>query len=193
VLPAGGYPIELGRDGSVRTSNLADVTGWSMPARGRLELTGGGRVIYGFAWSERHGAFRRVDAEASAASLSMVIAPVGLATLRVAAAMERQPGEGDPTSRLRAAATRPIHLDGAKVDNPGAAVTFAVDAYFARAGAPRSIRSARAVSAERLGFDVPEFAKAGDRVWEARVYEFGTLSAVIWVNAETGGTRFIAP
>ncbi len=193
ALPAGGYPIGFRGDGSVQTRNLAGVTGWSMPASGRLELTGGGRVIYGFTWSERFAAFRRVDAEGVAAALSMVIAPAGLETLRAAAAMERQPGETDLTSRLRAAATLPVHVDGAKVDNPGEAVTIAVDAYFARAGGSRSIRSAQAIGTARLGFDVPDFAKAGDRVWEVRVYEFGTLSGLIWVNAETGGTRFVAP
>jgi hypothetical protein len=193
ALPAGGDAIVFSRDGTVQTSNLAGVTGWSMPRSGRLELTGGGRVIYGFTWSERYGAFRRVDSESLTASLSMVIAPVGLDTLRVAAAMERQPGETDPTSRQRAAAALPVRLEGAKVDNPGEAVTVAVDAYFARAGGKRSIRSAAAIGAESLGFDVPGFAKAGDRVWEVRVYEFGTLSGVIWVNAETGGTRFVAP
>ena len=193
ALPAGGYPIGFGRDGTVQTGNLASVTAWSMPASGRLELTGGGRVVYGFVWSERYGAFRRVDAESVTAALSMVIAPVGLDTLRAAAAMERQPGEADPTSRLRRVASLPLHLDGAKINNPGEAVTVAVDAYFARAGGKRSIRSAQAISAASLGFDVPDFAKAGDRVWEVRVYEFGTLSGVIWVNAETGRTRFVAP
>ena len=87
----------------------------------------------------------------------------------------------------------PSRLDGAKVDNPGEAVTVAVDAYFARAGGKRSIRSAGAIGAATLDFDVPDFARAGDRVWEVRVYEFGTLSGVIWVNAETGRTRFVAP
>ena len=44
-----------------------------------------------------------------------------------------------------------------------------------------------------ISLDAPDFASAGDRVWEVRVYERGTLSAVIWVNAETGGSRFLAP
>jgi hypothetical protein len=193
ALPAGGYAIGFNRDGTVQTSNLAGVTGWSMPTGGRLELTDGGRVLYGLTWSERYGAFRRVDPEAVKASLSMVIALAGYDTLRVAAAMERQSGEADLTSRLLAAAALPTHFEGAKVDNPGKAVTVAVDAYFVRAGGPRSIRSAAAIGAERIGFEVPDFAKAGDRVWEVRVYEFGTLSAVVWVNAETGGTRFVAP
>jgi hypothetical protein len=49
------------------------------------------------------------------------------------------------------------------------------------------------VGAASLGFDVPDFASAGDRVWEVRIYERGALSAVIWVNAETGRPRFLAP
>jgi hypothetical protein len=193
ALPPGGYPIGFGRDGTAQTRNVAGVTGWFMPAIGRIELTGDGRVLHRFVWSERHGAFRRVDKDDVAASLTMVIAPVGLDPLRTAAAMERQPDETDLTSRLRAAAVPPTHLDGARVNNPGEAVTIAVDAYFARAGGERSLRSAQAISADRLAFDVPGFASAGDRVWEVRVYERGTLSGVIWVNAETGRTRFLAP
>ena len=193
ALPAGGYPIAFGRDGAVQTRNLPGVTGWSMPAGGRLHLTDGARVIYAFAWSERYGSFRRVDPEAVATSLSMVIAPASLATLRVAAAMSASLARPISTSRLRAAAALPIHLEGAKVDNPGEAVTIAVDAYFARAGGKRSLRSAQAIGAAGLAFAVPDFASAGDRVWEVRVYEFGSLSAVIWVNAETGRARFVAP
>jgi hypothetical protein len=57
----------------------------------------------------------------------------------------------------------------------------------------RALQSAQTVGAASLGFDVPGFAQAGDRVWEVRVHERGALSAVIWVNAETGGSRFLAP
>jgi hypothetical protein len=197
ALPAGGYPIGFDRDGAVRTANLAGVTGWSLPAAGRLELTGGGRVLYGFHWSERDGAFRHVIAGGTAAALSMVIVPAGLDPLRAAAAMEaRRPGEVDPAlvpALLRAPAAVPVHLPGARVSNPGEAVTLAVEAYFAQAGGLRALRSAQVVGAASLGFDVPDFASAGDRVWEVRVYERGTLSAVIWVSAETGRPRFVAP
>ena len=196
ALPAGGYPIGFSRDGAAQTANLAGVTGWSMPAAGRLELTGGGRVLYGFLWSERHGAFRHVITGGTAAALSMVIVPAGLDPLRAAAAMERQRGDVDPAlapALLRAPAPVPVHLAGARVSNPGEAVTAAVEAYFARAGGMRALQSAQVVGAASLGFDVPDFASAGDRVWEVRVYERGTLSAVIWVNAETGRPRFLAP
>jgi hypothetical protein len=67
ALPATGYPITFQRDGAAVTANLAGVTHWSMPAAGRLELSAGGsRVLYAFAWSERHGAFRHVIAGARA-------------------------------------------------------------------------------------------------------------------------------
>jgi hypothetical protein len=108
----------------------------------------------------------------------------------------RRPGEVDPAlvpALLRAPAAVPVHLPGARVSNPGEAVTLAVEAYFARAGGLRALRSAQVVGAASLGFDVPDFASAGDRVWEVRVYERGTLSAVIWVSAETGRPRFVAP
>jgi hypothetical protein len=196
ALPPGGYPIAFRQDGVTQTANLAGVTGWVMPEAGRLDLTGPGRVLYGFRWSERHGAFRHVIAGGAAASLSMVIAPAGLDSLRAAAAMERQRGDADPAllpSLLREPAPLPAHLVGARVSDPGEAVDLATRAYFARAGGMRALQSAQAVGAASLGFDVPGFALAGDRVWEVRVYERGTLSAVIWVNAETGGSRFLAP
>jgi hypothetical protein len=196
ALPPGGYPIAFLADGATQTANLAGVTGWVMPEVGRLDLTGNGRVLYGFRWSERHGAFRHVLAGGAAASLSMVIAPAGLDPLRAAAAMERQRGDPDPSllpSLLREPAPLPAHLVGAKVSNPGEAVDLAIRAYFARAGGMRALQSAQTVGAASLGFDVPGFAQAGDRVWEVRVHERGALSAVIWVNAETGGSRFLAP
>ena len=167
-----------------------------MPASGRLELTGGGQVLHRFLWSERYGAFRHVTDDTAPASMTMVIAPLGLDLLRAAAAMERQPGDiapALPPSLLRAPAPVPVHLPGAKVSNPGQAVSASVDAYFARAGGMRALRSAQIVGSASLGFDVPDFASAGDRVWEVRVYERGTLSAVIWVNAETGRPHFVAP
>jgi hypothetical protein len=196
ALPPGGYPIAFRADGSVETANLAGVTGWAMPEAGRLELTGGGRVLYGFRWSERHGAFRHVITGGPAASLAMVIAPAGLDPLRAGAAMERRRGDPDPAllpSLLREPAPLPARLPGARVSHPGQAVDLATRAYFARAGGMRALQSAEAVGAASLGFDVPGFARAGDRVWEVRVHERGTLSAVIWVNAETGDSRFLAP
>jgi hypothetical protein len=36
-------------------------------------------------------------------------------------------------------------------------------------------------------------ADTSGRGWEVRVYERGTLSAVIWVNAETGRSRLLTP
>lgn len=197
ALPAGGYPIAFRRDGVAQTGNLAGVTGWSMPAAGRLELTGGGRVLYGFLWSERHGAFRHVIAGGTAAGLSMVIVPAGLDPLRAAAAMEeRRRDEVDPAllpPLLAAPPPAPVVLRGAKVSEEGQAADAAIAAYFARAGGMRALQSVRVVGAASLGFDMPDFASAGDRVWEVRVFERGTLSAVIWVNAETGRSRFLAP
>jgi hypothetical protein len=105
ALPAGGYPIAFDPNGAAQTSNLAGVTGWSMPASGRLELTGGGPVLHRFLWSERYGAFRHVTDDTAPASMTMVIAPLGLDLLRAAAAMERQPGDiapALPPSLLRA-------------------------------------------------------------------------------------------
>jgi hypothetical protein len=114
-----------------------------MPASGRLELTGGGGKIHGFLWSERYGAFRHVITDGPAAALSMVIVPAGLDPLRAAAAMEHQRGDVDPArapALLRAPASVAVHLAGARVSNPGEAVSAAVDAYFARAGGMRALQ-----------------------------------------------------
>jgi len=42
----------------------------------------------------------------------------------------------------------------------------------------------------RLGFDIPDFAKRGDRIWECHLGDFGGVLAVIWVNPRAG-TAFI--
>jgi hypothetical protein len=113
----------------------------------------------------------------------MVIVPAGLDPLRAAAAMEeRRRGEVDPAllpALLAATPPAPMVLRGAKVSDEAQAADAAIVAYFARAGGMRALQRVRVVGAASLGFDMADFASAGDRVWEVRVYERGTLSAVI--------------
>lgn len=43
-----------------------------------------------------------------------------------------------------------------------------------------------------LGYDVPDFAPAGARIWELRVKTIeGGLRAVIWVNPQSEQVRFV--
>jgi len=46
----------------------------------------------------------------------------------------------------------------------------------------------------KLGFDVPGFAKRGDRIWECQLCRIGGFCtrAVIWVNPQAGKTFFLA-
>jgi hypothetical protein len=43
-----------------------------------------------------------------------------------------------------------------------------------------------------LGFDVPEFGKKGERVWQVHFTELGgRTDRIAWVNAETGKVMFL--
>ena len=42
-----------------------------------------------------------------------------------------------------------------------------------------------------LGFDVPDFGKRGDRVWQVHFLDLaGQTARIAWVNAETGNVMF---
>ena len=50
-----------------------------------------------------------------------------------------------------------------------------------------------AMIAFSLGFNVPDFGKKGDRVWQVHFIEFGQTVRIAWVNAETEKVKFMFP
>lgn len=49
------------------------------------------------------------------------------------------------------------------------------------------------VDIQTIGFDIPDFAKRGDQLWEARVMAFlnQETRAIIWVHANTEQVYFV--
>lgn len=82
----------------------------------------------------------------------------------------------------------------AKVATARAAKETAIKYVIVKPG--DGLSETEAVSAEvafSIGFDVEDFGKKGDRVWQVHFVEFGETLRIAWVNAETGKVRFIHP
>ena len=44
----------------------------------------------------------------------------------------------------------------------------------------------------RLGFNLPEFGRKGDKVWQVRVWDMANgTTGLIWVHADTGNARIL--
>ena len=58
---------------------------------------------------------------------------------------------------------------------------------------PSAMESARAIARFKIGFDVPDFARTGDRIWLVHVVAIddATVKRVAWINAESGAVIFL--
>jgi len=56
-----------------------------------------------------------------------------------------------------------------------------------------AMESARAIARFKIGFDVPDFARTGDRIWLVHVVAIAdaTVKRVAWINAESGAVIFL--
>jgi len=58
---------------------------------------------------------------------------------------------------------------------------------------PSAMESARAIARFKIGFDVPDFGRTGDRIWLVHVVAIddATVKRVAWINAESGAVIFL--
>jgi len=56
-----------------------------------------------------------------------------------------------------------------------------------------AMQSARVIAGFRIGFDIPGFARTGDRIWLIHVVAIddATVKRVAWINAESGAVTFL--
>jgi len=56
-----------------------------------------------------------------------------------------------------------------------------------------AMQSGRVMAGFRIGFDVPGFARTGDRIWLIHIIAIddGTVKRVAWINAESGAVIFL--
>ena len=89
----------------------------------------------------------------------------------------------------------PLVLEGAKVSTEAQAKELAWKSYIGLMLKNHGIsatESVRVVETITLGFDVPGYAKKGDKIWETRVIDMMSgLRAIIWIHAESQQTRFL--
>ncbi len=56
-----------------------------------------------------------------------------------------------------------------------------------------AMQSARVIARFKIGFDVPDFARTGDRIWLVHLVAIddATVKRVAWINAESGAVIFL--
>ena len=86
-------------------------------------------------------------------------------------------------------------LEGAKVSTEAQAKELAWQSYWSLMFKDYGISATEGIRVSEiitLGFEVPGYAKKGDRVWEMRVVDLiSGLRAILWIHAESEQTKFL--
>jgi hypothetical protein len=87
----------------------------------------------------------------------------------------------------------PLEIKGAKVSTEAMARDIAFSEYIKKMRLKvLAQEGVQDVSILSLGFDIPEFGKAGDTVWEMRIGTLeGKLRAILWVHSQNEKTLFV--
>jgi len=91
-------------------------------------------------------------------------------------------------------ATSPLRFEGTKIPSGAEAKRLARDSYVnkmvTRLTAEEGVHYMTVIT---LGYDVPDFAKRGEKIWEARVMAFfgSELRSIIWINPRTEKAHFV--
>jgi hypothetical protein len=82
---------------------------------------------------------------------------------------------------------RELKIEGAKLSTEIGVRKFAFQKFIERMKAKVSAQEGvSAVSIVVLGFNVPDFAQQGERVWEVRISQLeGQLRAILWIHPQT--------
>ena len=89
----------------------------------------------------------------------------------------------------------PPEIPGAKIATEADARRIALDAYARKANRANVLSATdivRKIDVIVFGFDLPGFAKQGDKVWEVRFTGLEKeLRAILWVHANSGDLHFL--
>jgi hypothetical protein len=92
---------------------------------------------------------------------------------------------------------KPVSLEipGAKVSTSKEAHNIGIKSYFNKVGGLLATENIVPTSIITLGYDIPGFAKSGDKVWELRALSWGPdiiqqLRGILWVHSVTGSVYF---
>jgi hypothetical protein len=83
-------------------------------------------------------------------------------------------------------------FEGSEVASPNAARELALKEYLRKMEAMLANEGIRSVSIVKLGYNIPEFANKGERIWEVRVGAYlDEFRSIIWINPTTAKVRFL--
>ncbi len=90
----------------------------------------------------------------------------------------------------------PPTIPGARASQAKQAQHIALTAYLAKAGGLMATEDLAPTAVVTLGYDVPGFAKSGDRIWEVRALWWRpdltrALRSILWVHSETSQVYFL--
>ena len=86
----------------------------------------------------------------------------------------------------------PLQIDGAKVETEISAKQIAFNNYIKKMeGGISATESVYDISIVVIGYNVGDFARKGDQIWEARIADKQELRAIIWINPHTEQTYFL--
>lgn len=86
----------------------------------------------------------------------------------------------------------PLQIEGTKIANSLQARKIAMKAYMAKMDYKLSATAGvRDIDIIKLGYDVKDFGKKGDRIWEARITDLEELQATLWIHPVTEKIYFI--
>ena len=88
----------------------------------------------------------------------------------------------------------PLSIEGTNTSSEAEAKQIARDNYADKMGISlMAEEGVRRISIITLGYDVPDFAKRGEVIWEARVMAFfdRELRAILWINPKTEKVHYL--
>jgi hypothetical protein len=88
----------------------------------------------------------------------------------------------------------PLQINGAKVSTGDDAKAALFRAYLDKVHAPTPASDSIAdINLVTLGFDIGDFAKKGERIWEGRIRTIGShrLRGIIWIHPNTQKAHFV--
>ena len=88
----------------------------------------------------------------------------------------------------------PLSIEGTKIASETEAKNLARVSYVKKMGTQlMAEEGVHQVTIVTLGYNIPDFAQRGEKIWEVRVMSFfgRELRSIIWINPRTEKVRFV--
>ena len=95
-------------------------------------------------------------------------------------------------SSLKPLGGEALTIPGATVSSESQASEIAFKTFLATVKGLSATESYPVDYIIRLGFDVPDFGRKGDKVWQVRVWDMASgTTGIIWIHSDTGHARIL--